>query len=251
MNSSSPSLENLDKHALLALIKQQAKKLSLQDKELASQDRKLVSQDKKLTSQEQQLRYLEAQLRLALCRRYGKRSERQTDDPQSDLFNEAEELVACEDAAASDDKAKGTPVKGHTRHASSGRQTLPEHLPRETVEHDIPEEDKICACGCQKHRIGTDVSENLEYIPAKLYVEQHVRHQYACPQCEEGVQIADKPANLIPKSNAGANLLAFILVAKYQDALPLYRLSKIFARQGIAISRNTLARWVHSMQHGT
>lgn len=232
-------LESLDKKQLIALLKKQQKALSTHEKKVASLDHKSQLQ-------EQRIGFLEEQLRLALCRQYGKRSERQSEDPQADLFNEAEELVALEETAQPDEsgETESTPVKGHERRKSSGRQKLPEHLPRKTIEHDVPESDKVCACGCQKQRIGAEVSENLEYIPAKLYVEHHVRHQYACPQCEDGVQTAEKPASLIPKSNVGMNLLAFIIVSKYQDSLPLYRLSKIFARQGIEISRNTLARWV-------
>lgn len=200
--------------------------------------------EKKVLRQKEMIAYLQEQLRLVAASQYGKRSERQSDDPQADLFNEAEELVALEEAAQPEGDTDTTSVKSHARRKSSGRQKLPEHLPRKTIEHDIPEADKVCACGCQKQRIGAEVSENLEYIPAKILVEHHVRHQYACPQCEEGVQTAEKPASLIPKSNVGVNLLAFIIVSKYQDSLPLYRLSKIFARQGIEISRNTLARWV-------
>ena len=218
MNSGTQSIENLTKNQLLSLLKKR----------------------------ESHIAYLEEQLRLLVSQTYGKRSERQTEDTQSDLFNEAEELVALEEAAQVDDQSQSEslPAKSSKRRESAGRQKLPENLPRKTIEHDIPDADKVCACGCQKRRIGAETSENYEYIPAKLIVEHHIRHQYACPQCEEGVQIAAKPASLIPKSNAGFGLLAFIIVAKYQDSLPLYRQSKIFARYGVDLPRNTLANWV-------
>jgi len=85
----------------------------------------------------------------------------------------------------------------------------------------------------------------LEYIPARLIVEQHVRHQYACRCSEEhGVQIAEMPASILPKSNVGPGLFAYtLLVSKFQDSLPLHRQSAILARHQVDIPRNTLARW--------
>jgi transposase len=234
MSESAQPLESLGKKELIALLENQRRAL-------AEREQKTTSLEQKNQRLAQRIHYLEEQLRLALSHRYGQRSERRAeDDPQADLFNEAEELVATEPDSA----AGSTEVRGHVRRRTSGRQALPENLPREVIEHDIDDADKVCACGCHKQRIGEEVSENLEYIPARLYVARHVRHKYACPQCEAGVQVARKPASLIPGSNAGNHLLAFILVAKYQDALPLYRLSRIFERQGIDLPRNTLARWV-------
>lgn len=198
---------------------------------------------------------MQEQIRLATTQQYGRRSEKHTDDPTADLFNEAEELAAlAQDADAgvegesdADDTldSDNTQTITYTRNTSkAGRKPLPEHLPREVIEHDLPEADKVCACGEAKTRIGAETSERLEYIPAKLYVEQHVRHQYACPCCEEhGVQIADKPASMLPKSNAGPGLLAYTLVSKFQDSVPLHRQSNILARHDIDIPRNTLARW--------
>ncbi len=81
-------------------------------------------------------------------------------------------------------------------------------------------------------------------VPARVEVIRHVRIKYGCPACEEGVQIAPAPAKLLPKSNASPTLLAYVATAKYQDALPLYRQSQIFARHGAEIPRNTLARWM-------
>ncbi|WP_127556726.1 IS66 family transposase zinc-finger binding domain-containing protein [Saccharospirillum alexandrii] len=71
-----------------------------------------------------------------------------------------------------------------TRHKASGRKPLPDDLPREVIEQNLPEADKVCDCGQPKARIGAETSERLEFIPAKLYVEHHVRHLYACPCCE-------------------------------------------------------------------
>jgi transposase len=192
--------------------------------------------------------FLQEQLRLAGAKTYGARSEQRSADPHGDLFNEVELLQtdgeATELQAGSEQASDERETLTYTRRKTSGRKALPESLPREEIEHDIAEADKVCDCGCQKNRIGADTSERLEYIPARLYVERHIRYKYACPQCEEGVQIAARPATLIPKSNAGPGLLAYVVTAKYQDALPLYRQEKIFTRHGIELPRQTLANWI-------
>ncbi len=85
--------------------------------------------------------------------------------------------------------------------------------------------------GAQRVRIGEEVTEQLDVIPARVQVIRHIRPKYACRQCEDGVAIAPAPAQPLPKSNASANLLAYCLVAKYVDALPLYRQQQAFKRR--------------------
>jgi transposase len=121
------------------------------------------------------------------------------------------------------------------------RRPLPEHLPRTRVEH-MPG----CACpdcGSAMRKIGEDVAEMLEYVPARFRVIQHVRPKLACPECERIVQIA-APARPIERGLAGAGLLAHVLVAKYADHLPLYRQAQIYAREGVELERSTMAEWV-------
>lgn len=118
-------------------------------------------------------------------------------------------------------------------------------LPRVEVIHELPEQARHCTGdGTPLKVIGEAVSEELHVVPARIEVIHHVRRKYACPACEDGVQLAPLPAKLLPKSNASATLLAYVATAKYQDALPLYRQSRIFARHGAEIPRNTLARWM-------
>ena len=119
------------------------------------------------------------------------------------------------------------------------RRPLPEHLPREVIEHDIVEEEKRCACGCMKQRIGEEVTEQLEYIPAKLSVIAHVRPKYACNRCDETVCIAPMPSLFLPKSMATPSLVAHAIISKYEDHLPLYRQEQIWSRLGIEMPRNT------------
>jgi transposase len=92
--------------------------------------------------------------------------------------------------------------------------------------------------------IGAEVSEQLDYVPAKVQVLQHVRKKYACPGCEQCLTTAALPAQILPKSNAAPGLLAHIVTAKYVDALPLYRQEAIFERHGVSLPRATQAAWI-------
>ena len=140
-------------------------------------------------------------------------------------------------------------IKGHAR-KKRGRKPLPEDLPRVEVVHDLPEEEKQCACGATLSRIGEETCEKLDYVPARVQVIRHIRPKYACKRCEgvedDGptVRIAPVPVQLIPKSMATEGLLAHIAVSKFADALPLYRQQKIFNRLGVELSRATLANWM-------
>jgi transposase len=125
--------------------------------------------------------------------------------------------------------------------ATPVRRPLPEHLPRTRVEHT-----PACACpecGAAMRKIGEDVAEILDYVPARFRVIQHVRPKLACPACERIVQVA-APSRPIERGLAGAGLLAHVLVSKYADHLPLYRQAQIYAREGVEIERSTMAEWV-------
>jgi len=125
-----------------------------------------------------------------------------------------------------------------------GRRPLPAALPRHRVEIDVADADKTCACGQLKTRIGDSVSEKLEYVPASLRVIETARLKYACPRCHAGVVEAPAPPQAIEKSLAGEGLLAHVVVSKYVDHLPLYRLERIFLREGVDLSRTTMCGWV-------
>ena len=121
------------------------------------------------------------------------------------------------------------------------RKPLPEHLPRQEEAHE-----PSCACpncGGQMRRLGEDVTEVLEYVPASFKVIRHVRPKLSCRLCETIVQ-QPMPSLPIERGRPGPGLLAHVLVAKYADHLPLYRQSGIYAREGVALERSTLADWV-------
>jgi len=128
-----------------------------------------------------------------------------------------------------------------------GRGPLPEHLPREVVRHELPEQDRVCpCCGEARAEIGHESSEQLEYIPAVVKVLVHQRVKYACRKCQEHVAIAAGPAKPIEKGLPGPGLLAWSVVGKYGDHLPLYRQEEILARSGVIIRRSTLCEWIAS-----
>ena len=121
------------------------------------------------------------------------------------------------------------------------RRPLPDHLPREEVIHPGP-----CACpscGGKLRRIGSDVTETLDYVPGRFKVIRHVREAFSCRACETVVQ-APAPFHAIARGRAGPGLLAHIMVAKFDDHLPLYRQAEIYAREGVTLKTSTLSDWV-------
>lgn len=122
------------------------------------------------------------------------------------------------------------------------RRALPEHLPREVQTH-APQHEDCPACGGELSKLGEDVSEVLEYVPARFKVIRHVRPKLSCTKCDVIVQ-AQAPSRPIERGLAGPGLLAHVLVSKYADHLPLYRQAEIYAREGVELERSTLADWV-------
>ena len=193
---------------------------------------------------------MEHQLQQVLRRLYGRSSEK-IDPKQMALFAELlKDLEAqappAEPPAAAEPAAAPANGKGH------GRRKLPADLPRQRVIHDLDEADKPCpCCGRMRQVIGQEVSEQLDYVPAKVTVIEHVRLKYICTACEAdaapgGPQIAtaEKPLMPIEKGLAAPGLLAHVIVSKYADHLPLHRLERIFRRHGIDLARSTLCDWM-------
>ena len=125
-----------------------------------------------------------------------------------------------------------------------GRKPLPRTLERERIEHELTEAERECPnCARTMERIGEEVSERLEYVPASLKVIEEARAKYAC-RCGGTVKTAPKPAQPIEKGLAGASLLAQVAVAKYADHCPLHRQEGIFRRHGVELSRKTMCGWM-------
>jgi transposase len=183
-------------------------------------------------------RLLIEKLKLQIARykriQFGRRSERH-DERVAQLELLVEELEAVMPPS---EPAPSTPASSR---GQAVRKPLPEHLPRDTQEH-------APACGCPHcgaalRKMGEDVSEHLEYMPEHFKVIRTVRPKMSCPKCSAVVQ-EPAPSRPIPKSIAGAGLLAHVAVSKYLDHLPLYRQSEIYARQGVDLERSTMAGWI-------
>jgi transposase len=176
--------------------------------------------------------------------RFGVKSEA-LDASMRDLF---QETLASDVAAAEAELAKRQVEAGSSQESAprqrerAGRQALPDHLPRIEHRHE-PESCRCGKCGSDLVKIGEDISEQLDVEPAKFFVHRHIRPQYACRSCEM-VTAAPIPPAVIDGGLAAVGLLAWVIVGKYLDHLPLYRLERIAARDGVTLARSTLAEWV-------
>lgn len=214
---------------------------------LRGQRQQLLEQQAQHTRTIEQLQH---QLQYLLRRLFGRSAEK-LDPKQLQLFETLLNQLAPPMPAPA---PAPQPVPATPRPASNGhgRRRLPADLPRQKVVHDLPEEQKVCpCCGKPRHVIGQEVSEQLDFVPAKLTVIEHVRLKYACPNCEAqaaetGPQIttAAKPLAPIEKGLAAPGLLAYVIVSKYGDHLPLHRLERILERHGIQIARSTMCDWM-------
>ncbi|AQL37947.1 IS66 family transposase [Pseudomonas syringae] len=182
---------------------------------------------------------LKEQIKLLRDRIFGRKSEQtvEPNTPQLALFNEpeSEPMPTVGDA----DEEVVAPVKRRGK-----RKPLSADLPRIEVIHELPEHELTCACGCRKHVISEETSEQLDIVPMQIRVIKHIRKVYGCRGCETAPVTADKPAQLIEKSMASPSVLAMLLTTKYVDGLPLHRFEAVLSRHGIEIPRQTLARWV-------
>lgn len=191
----------------------------------------------------EQIAYLQALL-------FGRKSEKEhCSQNEPSLFDMPEKEFPMAEAPAED---KLSDVRGHKR-KTRGRKPIPEDIPRVEVTHDIPDDQKVCQCGCMKTCCGQEVSEQLDIIPAQMRVIRNIRLKYACKACEgvddDGptVSIARMPDQIIPKCIGTPGLIAFVLVAKFVDALPFYRQEKQFLRIGVQISRATMCNWARKV----
>jgi transposase len=197
---------------------------------------------------------LERRLDQLLRRLYGPKGER-FDPNAPTLFDAVPQLPAEPAPVAPPVIEESAPSKkpGH------GRKELPKHLRREQRIHDLSETEKLCpCCGKPRTRIGEERSERLDCEPAKPFVVEHIRPKYACLEClkkneqsppetppaQPLIVTAPLPAAAIDKGLPEPGMLAYVLVSKYVDHLPLHRQISIFERQGLFLSRSTLCDWM-------
>lgn len=212
-----PDLNALDIHALRAMVVEQHAFIERLQTMIAHLRRMQFGQ--KSEKIERQIEQLELELE-------------DLESAQAAQLEELERKLEPEAAAAV--AAKQKPV----------RRALPDHLPRE-VETHAPEASECPECGSRLNKLGEDVAEVLEWIPASFKVIRHVRPKLCCSKCDVIVQ-AEAPSRPIARGLAAPSLLAHVIVSKYADHLPLYRQSEIYARAGVELERSTLADWVGS-----
>jgi transposase len=151
---------------------------------------------------------------------------------------ELEESVAQDIATA---QIKAPADSKDKQQLKPARRPLPAHLPRERVVHSAP--SSCPGCGGALRKLGEDITETLEHVPAQWKVIQHVREKFSCRRCEAITQ-APAPSHPIARGRAGPQLLAHVLFAKYRAHLPLNRQSDIYANEGVDLDTSTLADWV-------
>jgi len=235
VNKPPPQSLHKDNETLKRIVAEQQSQLDEQQSTIASKDRTL-------NYQQSRIELLEEKLRLLQHAQYGRSSEKKCDDATLSLFNEAE-LLVDEEQGHEDDTSIS--VKPHKRRRQSFKDNLKDK-PRVEVVYDLDEADKQCEhCGETMIAIGRDESEQLALLPLVFYVINHARLSYACPsQC--GAKTAPMPKQPLPGTHASPVLLAWLATSKYLDGLPLYRLEKIAAREGVDLIRSTSARWLIS-----
>lgn len=198
----------------------------------------VVSQQEEITHLKSQYANLLEQIKLTKLRQYAPKSESNID--QLNLFDESEHLT---EETLDESVSEEVETISYQRKKPS-RKPLPKDLPREEIIHDVTPEEKQCACGCEKKKIGEEVSEQLEVIPASIKVIAHIRPKYACNRCDENVVIAPMPELFLPKHMASPSLVADILINKFENHLPLYRQEQIWKRLNIDIPRNSMSNWI-------
>jgi transposase len=223
----------LDAVALRDRVLKQQEQISSRDEELERLQVQISSHDAEL----ERLRLVIARLQRLQFGRKSEKIQRQLE--QLELQLEDLEAGTAEQRQPTE---KTLPPAAAVR--KPARRALPEHLPREVATH-IPQHTACPACGGLLSRLGEDVSEVLEYAPARFKVIRHVRPKLSCTKCDVIVQ-AEAPSRPIKRGLAEPGLLAHVLVSKYADHLPLYRQAEIYAREGVELQRSTLADWVGS-----
>lgn len=180
---------------------------------LHAAQQQLENKDQRILGLQNIIEELIAEKRLAQARQFGASSEKMP--LQYYLFDEAEQLdgEALETPIEETSNKELVDVKPHQRRPG-GRKPLPEDLPRVRIEHELAAHERQCQCGCTMEKIGEVHCEQIDIIPAQVYVIDHARFKYHCKSCHNTPVVAPLPPQAIPKSQASANLYSLIETAK-------------------------------------
>lgn len=219
-------MTTLDFERELALLRERMSELERSSTKLAESNVALERENKILREEN-------AVLKQGL---FGRRTER-IDPAQLSLYlNGAAPQIELPQAP----EPTAAPIATRTKPAGHGRAHFPEHLPREIVDLDVPESDRVCPdCGKPMRPIGEDTSERGHVVPARIVVRRYVRKKYACPD-GHAVKTAAAPEGVVDGAKYEASVYAHVATAKYADHLPLHRLEGIFKRHGVHLPRQTM-----------
>jgi len=204
----------------------------------------VITQRDQLAHQSLFIDQLLEQIKLAQHHRFGVKSEHISPD-QLRLFLGEEQKNSSDQADLDDDLADQPKTTAPTKRTKRGRRRLPDHLPRVEIEHTLSGEACRCEHCCSAlEPISQKISEQLDIVPAQVRVTRHVRQTYQCPHCDDVLATTPLPPQPIPKSNATPGTLTYLIIAKYLEEMPLYRLERQLARYGMPVPRATLANWM-------
>lgn len=235
-----------------AVISEKDLKISTQISLLNQKNKELEAEKKE--KEELRMEYLRLQEELSslLTHRFCSHSEKA--DKQPLLFDfEDEDLIPSDSETAETVAGEGPyreiKVREYIRR-KCGRKAIDDSTPTKQIYHDIPEEEKVCACGCRLKKVGENSTKRLRIIPAKMYAIEDIYPKYACPNCE-GSGDEDNPVfrqapaarYFIPKSIATNELLAYVMTNKFCEHMPFYRQEKAFERRCITVNRADMSNW--------
>lgn len=222
----------------LHILEEKERSLEAKDRVIEEHEAHIAQQQALNAELQKQIHLLEEQLRLARLRKFAAHSEKLPF--QGELFDEAELEVSLEEVEQALAEAEAQPKKPRKRRTKA--DGFDENLPRIQVHLELSEEEKA---GADK-TFFSKVKQELDIVPAQARVIEYWQEKAVFEQ-EDGTQqiaCAARPVHPLGKCLASVQLLAWVLVAKYADALPLYRLEGILKRHGGRVSRTTLANWI-------
>lgn len=215
-------------------IRQKRNEIEQRGKEIDQKDKEIEQKGKEIAQNHNEILYLKQQVEQLKRMLFGQKRERFEGDPNQQMLPfELEPAKKEEQEKQIEQKIEYS----RKRPNHKGRAKLPEHLPVEEVE--IYPEGDLSEMTC----IGEEITEELEYEPAKFYIKRYIRYKYAHKN-GEGIAIGELPERVIEKGIPSASLLSMLLTNKYMDHLPLYRQKQRFARDGIEIASSTIEGWI-------
>ena len=236
-------LKGLSPEAVTQLATRLLAQVTAQAQQIEQQHLLVQRRDAELKFKEAKLEKVTFELARLKAWKFAARTERMS-AAQRQMFEE----TAAEDQAdleAQLQALQGQSDDGRDNEAGKAprkprREKLAEHLRR--VEHLHEPADTTCGCGQPMERVGEDVSERLDIVPAEFFVHRHVRGKWACRCCQTLVQEPVAP-QVVDKGQPTAGLVAHTLVSRFVDHVPYYRQEQINARSGVHTPRSTLASW--------